>query len=52
MRAVTHQNGENRVVRGGSWNDRALYCRAALRYGYSPGHRDGDVGFRLSRGQG
>ncbi len=37
-----------RVVRGGSWNGRAVRCRSAIRYGDAPGDRD-DVGFRLSR---
>jgi formylglycine-generating enzyme required for sulfatase activity len=38
-----------RVLRGGSWADHAVNCRSALRGNYSPGVRDGTIGFRLSR---
>jgi formylglycine-generating enzyme required for sulfatase activity len=39
--------GSFRVIRGGSWNFDALYCRAALR-GYTyPGMRGTYIGFRL-----
>jgi formylglycine-generating enzyme required for sulfatase activity len=42
------------VVRGGSWDGNANYCRAAARsngtpgitYYYSPGVRNDDLGFR------
>jgi formylglycine-generating enzyme required for sulfatase activity len=40
-----------RVVRGGSWFDRARYCRAAIRYGFDPGFRWRFRGLRLSAGQ-
>jgi formylglycine-generating enzyme required for sulfatase activity len=41
----------DRVIRGGSWICDPLYCRAATRYGYTPGYRDYDLGFRLVRVQ-
>ena len=41
--------GSDRVLRGGGWNDSAGDCRSAVRYGYSPGNRDWDLGFRLAR---
>jgi formylglycine-generating enzyme required for sulfatase activity len=42
-------SGSSRVMRGGSWNDYPQHCRVANRYGYSPGLRSSDIGFRLSR---
>jgi formylglycine-generating enzyme required for sulfatase activity len=39
----------NRVIRGGSWNSSAGYCRAANRTRYSPVHRYRSLGFRLAR---
>jgi formylglycine-generating enzyme required for sulfatase activity len=41
--------GSNRVIRGGSWGFAPRIARAAVRYWFSPGLRDGDVGFRLAR---
>jgi sulfatase modifying factor 1 len=41
------EKGESRVLRGGSWDDSPGYCRSAYRYGFGPGVRDDDVGFRL-----
>ena len=38
--------GSYRVLRGGSWNGRAHYCRSARRYGYYPGDRYFYMGFR------
>ena len=35
------------VVCGGSWNGYAGVCRSANRRRYSPGYRDGDLGFRV-----
>jgi formylglycine-generating enzyme required for sulfatase activity len=43
------QGSDNRrVVRGGSWNDFANYCRAAFRYRLAPGDRGIVVGVRLA----
>jgi len=41
------EQGDDRVVRGGSWVSSATDCRAAIRYRYRPGRRDGNQGFRL-----
>src|SRR4030042_1897232 len=35
-----------RVPRGGGWGNEAVYCRSALRYGYSPSYRYQVLGFR------
>lgn len=43
--------GAERVVRGGSWNDIGRYCRSAYRRAHQPERRNGDLGFRLARGQ-
>jgi formylglycine-generating enzyme required for sulfatase activity len=40
--------GSYRVLRGGSWNDLAWYCRSAFRYGYVPSSRGSNLGFRLA----
>jgi formylglycine-generating enzyme required for sulfatase activity len=40
-----------RVVRGGSWGNRARNCRAAIRSGCYPGFVWYDRGFRLAAGQ-
>ncbi|KPA09755.1 membrane protein containing Sulphatase-modifying factor domain protein [Candidatus Magnetomorum sp. HK-1] len=42
-----------RVIRGGSWNFYAGFCRSAFRFRDGPGNRDGNLGLRLvfSRGQ-
>ena len=39
----------SRVFRGGSWIYDARYCRAALRYWYTPGYRYFTLGFRPAR---
>jgi len=39
----------SRVLRGGSWGDRARNCRSANRGDYDPANRDVVIGFRLSR---
>ncbi len=39
--------GVRRVVRGGSWDYSAGYCRAAYRVRVRPGYRLGDRGFRV-----
>jgi len=40
--------GEGRVLRGGSWNYTARYCRAACRYHSASDLRSSSVGFRLA----
>ncbi|MCP3883117.1 MAG: formylglycine-generating enzyme family protein, partial [Sulfitobacter sp.] len=44
--------GAARVVRGGSWDGVAWYCRCAYRYGFRPGSRVYYLGFRCARVQG
>jgi formylglycine-generating enzyme required for sulfatase activity len=41
--------GDQRVIRGGSWNDPASECRAAARSALSIGGRKNTVGFRIVR---
>ncbi len=36
-----------RVLRGGAWGLVAEYCRSAARYGFTPGDRNDNIGFRL-----
>lgn len=38
--------GDNRVNRGGSWNNNASNCRAANRNRNNPGNRNNNLGFR------
>ena len=38
--------GADRVFRGGGWGYPALDARSAYRYGFHPGGRNGDLGFR------
>ena len=40
--------GSGRVVRGGSWDDLAGYCRSAYRLRYAPTVRNYYIGFRLA----
>ena len=42
-------SGSYRVIRGGSWNSSASYCRSASRTLSTPSIRDNNVGFRLVR---
>ncbi|MBW2737883.1 MAG: SUMF1/EgtB/PvdO family nonheme iron enzyme [Deltaproteobacteria bacterium] len=46
---IDEPRGSNRVIRGGSWNFVAQYCRSAIRYDVSPDNRNNNLGFRLSR---
>ena len=39
--------GSKRVLRGGSWDAGAGYCRVSNRYTYPPGYSDNDRGLRL-----
>ena len=43
------RNGSARVIRGGSWDDRAEYCRSGERHGNVPEYENNDVGFRIIR---
>ncbi|MDX2246558.1 MAG: SUMF1/EgtB/PvdO family nonheme iron enzyme [Bacteroidia bacterium] len=43
------ESGEHRVVRGGSWNYYAYYCRVAYRLDNPPTFRNDYFGLRLSR---
>ena len=40
-------SGEYRILRGGSWNYYARYCRLFYRFSYDPSYRYGSNGFRL-----
>ena len=42
------KEGSNRVVRGGSWDDDAAYCRTAYRNTIVPTIRSNNLGFRLA----
>ena len=42
-------SGSYRVLRGGSCDDYARYCRSAYRFSSTPSFRNGSIGFRLSR---
>jgi sulfatase modifying factor 1 len=41
-------SGDNRVLRGGGWNNSAWIVRAALRFNYKPDSRFNNQGFRLA----
>ncbi|MCI5126486.1 MAG: hypothetical protein D3925_18915 [Candidatus Electrothrix sp. AR5] len=41
--------GENRVIRGGSWNNKARNCRSAYRNRNEPDNRNDNLGFRCVR---
>jgi len=43
--------GSLRVVRGGSWNAPASYCRSAARLPLKPDHKCFNLGFRLAKSQ-
>jgi formylglycine-generating enzyme required for sulfatase activity len=40
-----------RVYRGGGWGINPQFCRSALRFGFAPGSRYGNLGFRVARVQ-
>ncbi|MDD3587940.1 MAG: formylglycine-generating enzyme family protein, partial [Thermoguttaceae bacterium] len=40
--------GTFRIFRGGSWSIEAIYCRSAVRFGFTPDFRRDDIGFRIS----
>ncbi len=44
---VGFSSGSSRVLRGGSWNDRARFCRSAFRFRSDPSFRYVTVGFRV-----
>ena len=41
-------SGSDRVLRGGSWDRSARYCRVSYRLRSNPDYRSDDFGFRLS----
>ncbi len=43
------QEGPARIVRGGSWDDSADYCRSGGRQGNVPDYENDDIGFRILR---
>ena len=45
---VGPSSGSSRVLRGGSWNYSARYCRVSDRYNFSPSYRYYDDGLRLA----
>lgn len=42
-------NGEYRVLRGGSWESIGIFCRSSFRYNNGPDDRNYYIGFRLTR---
>jgi formylglycine-generating enzyme required for sulfatase activity len=42
-------SGANRLLRGGSWNDPAIYCRVVDRNNLNPSNTGFNVGFRVAR---
>jgi len=51
IRQVLGASGQNRVLRGGSWNNEGRNCRSANRNGNTPDNRNDNSGFRLAREQ-
>ena len=41
-------SGENRVIRGGSWNNNARICRSANRNRNNPENSNNNIGFRVA----
>lgn len=48
-RPLEHSDSALRVLRGGSWLDYPRFLRSAFRYGYAPGNRNSNLGFRVAR---
>jgi formylglycine-generating enzyme required for sulfatase activity/mono/diheme cytochrome c family protein len=46
---IAFATGPNRVLRGGSWHDKAKSLRSSSRGSLTPEKRDGGVGFRVAR---
>ena len=46
---IPPESGAGKVLRGGSWDSDARFCRAANRFGNSPENRQAMIGFRLAR---
>ena len=42
------EKGNNRVIRGGSWNTNAKFCRVSTRNGKEEHYRDKEIGLRLA----
>ena len=40
-------NGTERILRGGSYGSKAGDCQPGYRFRESPGHKAGDIGFRI-----
>jgi len=40
-------SGKDKIVRGGSFDNKPLACRAAVRNAFPPGHKGANLGFRL-----
>jgi formylglycine-generating enzyme required for sulfatase activity len=45
------ENGDGRMLRGGSWRNHGLFVRSADRYWSEPDNRSSHVGFRLALGR-
>lgn len=44
-----HENGPERMMRGGSWFNSTGFAHPSCRLSYAPTHRYGDAGFRIAR---
>jgi len=42
-------SGTDRVLRGGSWMDKASCCTSAYRKAHAPDYRNNTIGFRVCR---
>ena len=47
--AEQKNDNASRVLRGGSWNIRADFCRSSFRFIFQPGYRNYIIGFRVAR---